>query len=62
MKKIVNFIKQGEEEDIQYMQFWLRQPAVERLKEVTRLRYNYFMWLNKSFPKKIEKVVHKHPL
>jgi hypothetical protein len=61
MEKVVNFIKQNEEEML-YIQYWLKQPVIERLKEVTRLRYNYYKWLNKSFPNKIEKVVNRQPL
>ncbi|MFA6086873.1 hypothetical protein [Mucilaginibacter sp.] len=61
MEKVVNFIKQNEEEML-YIQYWLKQPVIERLKEVTRLRYNYYKWLNKSFPDKIEKVVNRQPL
>jgi hypothetical protein len=61
MEKVVNFIKQDEEENL-YIQYWLQQPVIDRLREVTRLRYNYYKWLNKSFPVKIEKVVNKHPL
>lgn len=41
MEKVVNFIKQDEEENL-YIQYWMQQPAIERLKEVTRLRYNYY--------------------
>jgi hypothetical protein len=61
MEKVVNFIKQNEEEML-YIQYWLKQSVIERLKEVTRLRYNYYKWLNKSFPNKIEKVVNRQPL
>jgi len=61
MEKVVNFIKQDEQET-QYIQYWLQQPVIERLREVTRLRYNYYKWLNKSFPEKIEKVVSRRPL
>ncbi|MEO7213351.1 hypothetical protein [Mucilaginibacter sp.] len=58
MEKVVNFVKQDEEEML-YIQHWLKQPVIERLKEVTRLRHNYYKWLNKSFPDKIEKVVNR---
>lgn len=61
MEKVVNFIKQDEEENL-YIQYWLQQPVIERLREVTRLRYNYYKWLNKSFPVKVEKVVNKQLL
>ncbi|RFZ90179.1 hypothetical protein D0C36_23345 [Mucilaginibacter conchicola] len=61
MEKVVNFVKQ-EDEEMAYIQYWLNQPVAERLKEVTRLRFNYYKWLNKSFPSKIEKVVNQHPL
>lgn len=56
MEKVVNFVKQ-EDEELQYIQYWLSKPITERLKEVTRLRYNYYKWLNGSYPDKIEKVV-----
>lgn len=61
MEKVVNFVKQSDEE-FEYIQYWLSQPVTERLREVTRLRLNYFKWLNKSFPDKIEKVINRHPL
>jgi hypothetical protein len=61
MEKVVNFVKQ-DNEGAHYIQYWLQQPVIERLKEVTRLRYNYYKWLNGSFPDKIEKVVTKRPL
>jgi len=56
MEKVVNFIKQDDEE-MQYIEYWLKQPVADCLKEVTSLRYHYYKWLNKSFPDKIEKVV-----
>jgi hypothetical protein len=34
----------------------------ERLEEVTRLRKNYYTWLNGFFPEKIAKVVTMRPV
>ncbi|MBC8053148.1 MAG: hypothetical protein H7Y13_08785 [Sphingobacteriaceae bacterium] len=56
MEKVINIIKQDEQDD-QYISFWLSKTASERLQEVTRLRLHYFTWLNQSFPQHIEKVV-----
>lgn len=61
MEKVINIIRQ-EDQDEQYISFWLTKTISERLQEVTRLRYNYFKWLNNSFPDKIEKVVFKRSL
>ncbi len=58
METVVNIIKQDEEEML-YIEHWLKQPVIERLREVTRLRHNYYKWLNKLFPGKIEKVVNR---
>jgi hypothetical protein len=61
MEKVVNIVKQ-EDQDEQYIAFWLTKTPAERMLEVKRLRYNYYMWLNNSFPDKIEKVLSKRPL
>ncbi|GGH20828.1 hypothetical protein GCM10007352_33110 [Mucilaginibacter phyllosphaerae] len=49
MEKVVNIVKQHEQEML-YINYWLKQPVIEHLREVTRLRYNYYKWLNMSFP------------
>ena len=61
MKKVINIVKQ-EDQDVQYIAFWRSRSPQERLSEVTRLRQNYFKWLNGVFPEKIEKVVQKRIL
>lgn len=61
MEKVINFVKQ-DDQDGQYIAFWLTKTPGERLEEVVRLRYQYFKWLNKSFPENIEKVVFKRSL
>lgn len=61
MEKVINVVKQ-DEQDEQYIAFWLSRPIAERLQEVQRLRFQYFRWLNKSFPDKIEKVVSNRTL
>jgi hypothetical protein len=61
MKKVINIVKQ-EDQDVQYIVFWLSRSPEERLAEVTRLRQNYFKWLHGVFPEKIEKVVQKRML
>jgi hypothetical protein len=53
----MNHVKMGEE-DARDVEFWLSKTPAERLAEVVRLRRNYYTWLNGSFPKKMEKVVH----
>jgi hypothetical protein len=47
-----------EDEDKLDVAFWLSRTPSERLSEVSRLRQNYFNWLDGKFPQKIEKVVH----
>lgn len=51
-----------EDEDALDVLFWLNKTAGERLAEVFRLRRNYFLWADGSFPDKIEKVVHRRKL
>lgn len=52
----VNYVK-IEDEDTLDVQFWLTKTPSERLAEVTRLRINYYTWVNGFYPSKIEKVV-----
>jgi len=56
MIKVVNHVKM-EDEDYLDVLFWRSKSVAERLGEVTRLRKNYYTWLNGSFPEKITKVV-----
>jgi hypothetical protein len=58
MEKVINQVKQ-EDQDEQDLLYWLSKTPAERIKEVTRLRYNYYSWIDKVFPAKIEKVVLK---
>ncbi len=58
---VVNHVKMEDEDELD-IEFWLTKTPSERLAEVVRLRYNYFMQLNGSFPLKIEKVVHRRKL
>jgi len=46
-----------EDEDRADVLFWLSKSASDRLAEVTRLRKNYYTWLNGSFPQKMDKVI-----
>ena len=61
MVKVVNQVRMEDEDHLDVL-FWLKRSPSERLGEVTRLRKNYFTWLNGSFPKKIEKVVNQTSL
>jgi ACT domain-containing protein len=61
MEKVINQVKQ-DDQDEQYMLFWLSKTPSERIQEVTRLRYNYYKWKDKIFPVQIEKVIQKRPL
>ncbi|MVN21349.1 hypothetical protein [Mucilaginibacter arboris] len=61
MAMVVTFVKMEEQDQLD-VQFWQSKPASERLAEVTRLRINYYTWLNGSYPKKIAKVVAKRTL
>jgi hypothetical protein len=56
MVKVVNQVMMGDE-DYADVLFWRSKTAAERLREVTRLRKNYYTWLNGSFPEKMDKVV-----
>jgi len=58
---VVNQVRMEDEDSLDLM-FWMSKDASERLREVSRLRKNYFTWLNGSFPQKIEKVVNKRLL
>ena len=58
IEKVINVVKQEDQEE-QYILFWISKTSQERLAEVTRLRRNYYTWLNKTFPDKMEKVVSK---
>lgn len=53
---VVNHVKM-EDEDHLDVQFWQAKSATKRMEEVTRLRINYYTWLNGSYPEKIAKVV-----
>ena len=61
MAMVVNQIKM-EDEDMLDVAYWLSKTPAERLAEVYRLRKNYFIWANGSFPEKIEKVVNRRKL
>jgi len=56
MAMVVNHVKM-EDEDHLDVQFWQAKSATKRMEEVTRLRINYYTWLNGSYPEKIAKVV-----
>jgi len=56
MAMVVNHVKM-EDEDHLDVQFWQSKSSTERLAEVTRLRINYYTWLNGFYPEKIAKVV-----
>ena len=58
---VVNQVRMEDEDSLDLL-FWMSKDASERLREVCRLRKDYFTWLNGSFPQKIEKVVNKQPL
>ena len=61
MAKVVIQLKMDDEDKMDVL-FWLNKTPAERIQEVTRLRRNYFTWLNGSFPNKIVKVITKKPL
>ncbi|WP_299290008.1 hypothetical protein [uncultured Mucilaginibacter sp.] len=61
MAMVVNHVKM-EDEDYLDVQFWKSKSLTERLAEVTRLRVNYYTWLNGFYPEKIEKVVSQRTL
>ena len=54
---VANHIKAGDE-DPKDVIFWMNKSSSERLKEVYRLRINYYTWSKGFYPSKIEKVVH----
>jgi hypothetical protein len=54
--KVVNHVKMDDEDALDVL-FWRSKSVVERLEEVTRLRRNYYTWLNGYFPEKISKVI-----
>jgi hypothetical protein len=54
--KAVNYIKM-EDEDYTDVLFWQSKSVSERLKEVARLRKDYYTWLNGSFPEKMIRVI-----
>ena len=56
MIKVVNHVKM-EDEDHNDVLFWLSKTFTERLQEVTRLRRNYFIGLNGSFPEKMTRII-----
>lgn len=61
MTMVVNQVRMEDEDSLDLL-FWMSKDASERLREVCRLRKDYFTWLNGSFPQKIEKVVNKRLL
>lgn len=54
MVLVVNHVKM-EDEDPLDIQFWKAKSSTERLAEVTRLRINYYTWLNGFYPEKYPK-------
>lgn len=58
---VVNRVRMEDEDHLDIL-FWLNKSISERLAEVSRLRKNYFTWINGDFPEKIEKVVHYRKL
>ena len=56
MVMAVNHVKMEDEDHLDVL-YWQSKSASERLSEVTRLRRNYYTWLNGSFPDKIERVI-----
>lgn len=61
MAMVVNHVKLEDEDGLDIL-FWRSKSAEERIAEVTRLRVNYYTWLNGSYPKSIEKVITKRSL
>lgn len=61
MAMVVNHVKMEDEDSLDVL-FWLSKTVSERLAEVSRLRKNYFTWVDGTFPDKIEKVVHQREL
>ncbi|WP_339699631.1 hypothetical protein [Algoriphagus aquimarinus] len=54
---VANHIK-ADDEDRKDVIFWLNKTSSERLREVYRLRKNYYNWKNGFYPSEIEKVIH----
>lgn len=61
MIKVVNHVKMDDEDGLDVV-YWLQKTPAERIAKVTRLRINYFTWLNGAYPSRIEKVVNKRSL
>lgn len=61
MAMVVNHVKMKDEDQLN-VHFWQAKSLLERLAEVTRLRINYYTWLNGFYPEKIVKVVTKRLL
>jgi hypothetical protein len=58
---VVNQVKM-EDEDALDLAFWQHLDPSDRLREVCRLRRQYYTWLNGSFPDKMIKKVKKRKL
>lgn len=58
--KVVTHVKMDDEDNLDVL-FWRSKTVAERLQEVTRLRRNYYTWLNGSFPEKMIKVITTRP-
>jgi hypothetical protein len=58
---VVNHVKLEDEDSLDVL-FWRSKSIKERIAEVTRLRINYYTWLNGSYPESITKVVTKRSL
>lgn len=56
MAMVVNLVNIDDEDHLD-VAFWLTKTPTERIAEVTRLRVKYYIWLNGSYPEKMEKVV-----
>jgi hypothetical protein len=54
--KVFNHVKMDDEDTLDVI-FWQSRTVFERLQEVSRLRRNYYTWLNGSFPEKMERVI-----
>ena len=61
MVKVFHQVNMHDEDKLDVL-FWLKKTSAERIGEVTRLRRNYFIWLNGSFPEKISKVINRKRL
>jgi len=58
--KVITHVKMDDEDNLDVL-FWRSKTVAERLQEVTRLRKNYYTWLNGSFPEKMIKVITTRP-